>query len=169
MTPAAWLDERTPRERWLAGAVLAAVAVVLVAAGLRTVRADLAARSERIAAAERTLAHVRQLAADVAVAPDAADAGDTVLTRLETAAGAVVGRERIASMTPLDTVDTSGVREERVAVRLTGASLGEMVRLLHALEAADPPLPVVRLDLRKHPDDARHFDATIEVSRMTAP
>ncbi|HEV7735520.1 MAG TPA: hypothetical protein VGR62_25320 [Candidatus Binatia bacterium] len=169
MTPADWLGERTPRERGLAGAVLAIAAIVLVVAGIRAVRADLAARGERVAAAERTLAHVRQLAIDVAVAPGTVEAGDTVLTRLETAAGAVVGRERIASMTPLDTTDTAGVHEERVALRLTGASLGEMVRLLHALEAADPPLPVVRLDLRKHPDDARHFDATIEVSRMTAP
>lgn len=163
----AWWDDRSPRERWLVGTALASVLALVVIAVVTAVRDDLAALRDRVAAQERTLAHVRSLAADVTRATPATD-GDALLARLETAADAVVGRARIASMTPLDGADVAGAREERVAVRLTGASLGETVRLLHALAAADPPLPVVRLDLRKHPDDARHFDATIEVARLVA-
>jgi hypothetical protein len=136
-----------------------------VAIAVGAIRDDLAALRERVAAQERTLSHVRGLAAELSHAAPAAD-GDALLARLETAADAVVGRARIASMTPLDGAEVAGAREERVALRLAGASLGETVRLLHALAAAEPPLPVVRLDLRKHPDDARHFDATIEVSRL---
>ncbi len=163
----AWWDERSPRERWLAIAAVGALLATVVALLVGTIRDDLAALRERVAAQERTLAHVRGLAAELTRAAPAGD-GDALLARLETAADAVVGRARIASMTPLDGIDVAGAREERVAVRLSGASLGETVRLLHALAAAEPPLPVVRLDLRKHPDDARHFDATIEVSRLVA-
>ena len=163
----AWWEERSPRERWLAGLALGGVLLLAASLVVGAVRDDLASLHEQVAAQERTLAHVRGLAAELAHAPAATD-GDALLARLETAADAVVGRARIASMTPLDGADVGGAREERVALRLAGASLGETVRLLHALAAADPPLPVVRLDLRKHPDDARHFDATIEVSRLVA-
>lgn len=161
----AWWDDRSPRERWLAGIALATLLVTAGIVVVGTIRDDLAALRDRVAAQERTLVHVRGLAAELTHAAPAGD-GDALLARLETAADAIVGRARIASMTPLDGVDVGGAREERVAVRLAGASLGETVRLLHALAAAEPPLPVVRLDLRKHPDDARHFDATIEVSRL---
>jgi hypothetical protein len=162
-----WWDERSPRERWLATAALAALLATIAAIVVGAVRDDLAGLRDRVAAQERTLAHVRGLAAELTRAAPAGD-GDALLARLETAADAIVGRARIASMTPLDGIDVAGAREERVAVRLAAASLGETVRLLHALAAADPPLPVVRLDLRKHPDDPRHFDATIEVSRLVA-
>jgi hypothetical protein len=162
-----WWDDRTSRERGLIATVASLVVLAAALLVVDAVRDDLASLRDRVAAQERTLAHVRGLAAELRHVPSTDD-GDALLARLETAADAVVGRERIASMTPLDGADVGGAREERVAVRLTGASLGETVRLLHALAAAEPPLPVVRLDLRKHPDDARHFDATIEVSRLVA-
>jgi hypothetical protein len=90
----------------------------------------------------------------------------SLVTRLETAAGAVVGRPRIAAMTPTTAPLPEGLREERVSVRLSDTSLGEVVRLLHGLESADPPLPVARLELRKHTDDPRHFEATVEVAQV---
>jgi len=71
-------------------------------------------------------------------------------------------------MTPTAAPQGEGLREERVALRLSGASLAETVRLLHTLESADPPLLVTRVALRKHPDDAHRFDATFEVSRLMA-
>jgi hypothetical protein len=88
------------------------------------------------------------------------------VTRLETAAEAVVGRPRIAAMTPTTAPLPEGLREERVALRLAGTSLAELVRLLHGLGSADPPIEIARLELRKHPDDPRHFDATIEAARI---
>src|SRR5262249_22592652 len=59
-----------------------------------------------------------------------------------------------------------GLREERVALRLAGTSLAELVRLLHGLGSADPPIEIARLELRKRADDPRHFDATIEAARI---
>ena len=104
---------------------------------------------------------MRRLAAAVGrdAAPTGSDAtGASLLSRLEETAGAVVGRERIASMTP-----AAGVAENpRVALRVVNASLVETVRLLHALER--DALGVAKLELRKHPDDPGRFDATIEVA-----
>ena len=77
-----------------------------------------------------------------------------------------MGRPRIAAMTPASTPLPEGLREERVTLRITGASLGELVRLLHGLGSADPPIDIARLALRKHPDDARRFDANVEAVRV---
>jgi hypothetical protein len=128
---------------------------------------DLATLTTRVAAHERELADVRRAAAVLAraPAPAAADA-PPLLARLETAAVAAVGRERVASLTPVAAEDASA--EERVALRLAGASLAQTVALLHALEAATPPLAVTHLELRKLPDDAGRFDATMEISAPRA-
>jgi hypothetical protein len=40
------------------------------------------------------------------------------------------------------------------------------VGLLHALEAARPPLRAARLDLRRHPDEPGRFEATVEVAEL---
>lgn len=155
-----WLAGRSARERRLLA--VAAIVTGLVVAWRATVavRDDLAGLRARVTGHERELADVRRLAA--AVGRDAAPAfpdatGASLLSRLEGTAGAVVGRERIASMTP-----AAGVAENpRVALRVVNASLVETVGLLHALER--DALGVARLELRKHPDDPGRFDATIEV------
>jgi len=162
-----WLAGLSARER----ALLAAAAGILVAvAGFRTVlavRADLVTLRARVAAHERELGAVRRAAATLRRSPAApiADPG-SLLARVEAAAGGTVGRDRIASMTPAAGSVEDGVAEERVALRVTGAALAETVGLLHALETATPALPVARLELRKHPDDAARFDVTLEVSAL---
>jgi hypothetical protein len=160
----AWLGTREGVLLAVAGLAAAGVAVL---AGALALHADLSERAARVAAGERDLAMLRRLAADLGPAPAATpSSGPSLMTRLETAAAAVVGRPRIAAMTPTTTPVADGLREERVAVRLAGTSLGELVRLLHGLGSADPPIEVARLELRKHPDDPRHFDATVEVARI---
>jgi hypothetical protein len=89
-----------------------------------------------------------------------------LVARLETAAAELVGRERIAGMTPASATLDDGAVEERVALRLAGASLADTVRLLHALESAVPPLHVARLELRKRPDDRTRYEALVEVSEV---
>jgi hypothetical protein len=164
---ASWLAGRSSRERaLLLGATVAMVGLGAVGAGLAA-RDDLAALRARVAAHERELVEVRRLATLLARAPAtnppaAADA-PSLLTRLEVAAADTVGHERIASMTPAATSGPAVPGTERVALRIAGASLAEVVRLLHDLETGDPPLAVTRLELRKHPDDATRFDATVEV------
>lgn len=164
---AAWLAGRAPHERAaLAAAALAVALGGLVAAGL-AVRADLGRLEAAVVSRERELAALRRLAAELGPPPAAPrPGGPSLVTSLETAAGAVVGRPRIAAMTPASTPLPEGLREERVTLRLSGTSLAELVRLLHGLGSADPPIDIARLELRKHPDDARRFDASVEAARV---
>ena len=162
-----WLASRAPRERVLLAVVAGAGLLACVLAAALAIHADLAALEERVASHEHELIALRRLASNLGPTPAPAPAGSpSLVTRLETAAEAVVGRPRIAAMTPTSTSLPEGLREERVALRLAGASLAELVRLLHGLGSADPPIEVARLELRKHPDDPRHFDATVEVARV---
>jgi hypothetical protein len=163
-----WIATRSRRERALLVLAAAAMAVVLVLGIALALRADLVALQARVGARERELATLRRLAADLGPVPveNARADARSLVTRLETAATAVVGRPRIAAMTPTTAPLPEGLREERVAVRLSDTSLGEVVRLLHGLESADPPLPVARLEMRKHADDPRHFEATVEVAQV---
>ncbi len=164
-----WLAARAPRERALLAAVAAAVALgTMIAAGLG-VHDDLARLEDTVTSRERDLVLLRRLASDLGPAPAPSPAGGpSLVTRLETAAAAVVGRPRIAAMTPAATPLPEGLREERVTLRISGVSLGELVRLLHGLAGAEPPIDVARLELRKHPDDAHRFDASVEAVRVVA-
>jgi hypothetical protein len=163
----AWLALRAPRERALLTGVLGAAAVGGVVAAALAIHADLARLDAAVVAGEHELAALRRLAADLGPAPAATPTGGpSLVTRLETAAAAVVGRPRIAAMTPATTPLPEGLREERVTLRLAGTSLAELVRLLHGLGAADPPIDVAGLTLRKHPDDPRRFDASVEAARV---
>jgi len=165
---AARLAALAPRERRLVAAAAAIFALVVGGRIAVAVHDDLATLRARVAGHERDLADVRRAAATLRRSAPATAEGDgaaSLLSRLESAAGGAVGRERIASMTPSAGPVEDGVAEERVALSVRGASLVETVRLLHALETATPPLRVVRLELRKHPDETERFDATVEVTQ----
>jgi hypothetical protein len=164
-----WLAGLTARERAaVAGAAIALALSGAVAVAL-AVHDDLSRLAATVESRERELAGLRRLAADLGPAPAPSPAGGpSLVTRLETAAAAVVGRPRIAAMTPASTLLPEGLREERVTLRITGVSLGELVRLLHGLGSADPPIDIARLALRKHPDDARRFDANVEAVRVVS-
>lgn len=169
---AAWLAARSARERALVGAAAALTVLVAGVLAALAVRDDLASLSARVAGHERELREVRRLAAallhDPATgAPEAADA-TALMARLEAAVDGAVGRERIAGMTPAPPRVEGGLVEERVTLRVSGASLGDTVRLLYALEGASPPLRVTRLELRKHPDDPARFEATLEAAALRA-
>src|SRR5262249_51724662 len=121
---AAWLAALAPRERVLVSA--AAVLTVVIGAGgaAPAGRADRSARRAGVAGHERELAEVRRLAAVLRQAPaTTATDGAPLLTRLEAAAMETVGRERIAGMTPTTSATSDGAQEERVALRVSGASL----------------------------------------------
>lgn len=159
----AWLGARSARERvCLAGAATIAAGVAFEHVAL-AVRGDLALLTVRVQAHERELATVRRAAATLARSTPHDGAGGASLARLEAAAVAIVGRERIAAMTPGTAPAEGGVAEERVALKIGGATLAETIALLHGLEAATPPLHVARLEMRKHPDDGTRFDVTLEV------
>jgi hypothetical protein len=166
----AWLESRAPRERaLLLGAALLAALILIGRAGL-AVGDGLALARARVAAHGRDLTEIRRLAAALGrQAPPVRSAGmeesPSLVSRLAVVAEAAVGRERIASMTPTTEPAADGRVEERVALRVSGASLADTVRLLHDLESGSPPLVVTGLTLRKQPDDARRFEASVEVAR----
>lgn len=151
----AWWETRSTRERNLLRVAAAACALVLALRMGTAVVQDLAATESRLASQERDLAAVRRLARELAQQRAAAASGDErpLVTRIE----AVVGHERIASMTPV-VGDRDGV-----ALRLVGASLGEVVRVLYGVEQAGDRVDT--LDLVKHPDDPSRFDVTLEIAR----
>lgn len=159
------LGRLAPRERRLA-AVAAGVGALVVAAHLAlAVWSDLAALEARVAGRERELLAVQALAARLRRGVAPADAAEPPLvTQLEQAATGTVGRARIAAMTPGTTPLGAGLEEERVTLRASGASLAEVVSLLHALEVGPVRLPVVRLELRKLAAPSE-FAATVEVAR----
>ena len=163
----AWLGGRSARERLFLVAAAATAVVTGLALGALAVRDDLAALHRRVAAHERDLAVVRVLARRLTAGrPAGAASEDTsLLAEVQQAAEGVVGHERLASLTPAAGPVEDGLAEDRVALRLSDAALPELVGLLHALESA---AHVVRLDLRKHPDDPARFDATLEVARLRA-
>jgi len=165
----AWFSARSARERALVAAAGALAAVILAASAALAVWEDFGTLRARVAARARELQEVQRLATAVRHAPVAAVASpDTpsLMATLETVAGGIVGRDRIAGMTPGTASAEDGLVEERVALRLPDASLAEIVRLLYVLETADPARGVSRLELRKHPDDPARFAATIEVASL---
>ena len=163
-----WLAGLAARERALLGIAAGVLAAVLAGHAALALRDDLTTLRVRIAAHEHELAEVRRAATTLRrsrrPAPEAG--GGSLLGRVESAALGTVGRERIAGMTPAVGSVEDGLAEERVTLRVIDAALPETVGLLHALETASPPLPVARLELRKHPDDAARFDVTVEVTAL---
>ena len=165
-TLAAWFAGRSARERLLlAGAGALAAAVVALQLVL-AVRDDFATLRARVQGHERELGAVRRAAATLARSGPGGETTEAPLARLETAATAVVGRDRIAAMTPAAGPVEDGVAEERVALRIAGATLVETTALLHGLETATPPLHVARLEMRKQPDDPTRFDVTVEIATL---
>jgi hypothetical protein len=160
------LARLAPRERRLLVAGTMVAALVVVPHLTLATWGSLAALQARVAGRERELLVVRGLAARLQNGIAPADAAEPpLLTRLEQVATGTVGRERIAGMTPGTEQLGGGVQEERVVLRVSGASLAEVVSLLHALEVGPVPLPVVRLELQKLPAARTEFAATIEVAR----
>jgi hypothetical protein len=159
----AWWQTRSAREQRLLGMALLAGGLALGLQLAITVGRDLAQTRARIAAQEHDLAAVQRLARELAQqrASSAASDDTPLVTRLEAAAAGVIGRERIASMTPM-----VGARDG-VALRLVGTSLGETVQVLYGIEGGGNH--VEKLDLVKHPDDPSRFDVTLEIAGAEAP
>ena len=159
-----FLARLAPRERRLLGAAAGVAALVVVTHLVLAVWGSLAALEARVAGRERELRAVQTLAARLRRGTAPAEATEPPLvTRLEEMASGTVGRARIAGMTPETAQLGAGIEEERVTLRASGASLPEVVSLLHALEVA--PMPVVRLELRKLAAAPAEFAATVEVAR----
>jgi hypothetical protein len=155
---AGWLGERSERERRFLTVAAAGTALMAALQGGAMLSRGVADARARVDSQRRELATVRRLARAleqgrrIAATAD----GSPLVTRLETAALRVVGRERLASMTPV-----AGA-PDTVALRLVGTSLEETVRVLHEVEDGDAQ--VQKLELIKHPDDPARFDVLLEIA-----
>jgi hypothetical protein len=154
-----WWEARSSREHTLLRLAATACALALAFSIGTGVMQNLAATRARIESQERDLTAVRRLARELVQRRTTAARADDrpLVTRIEATASSVVGHERIASMTPMVGA------EEGVALRLVGASLGEVVRVLYGVEQAGDRIDTV--DLVKHPDDPSRFDVTLEIAR----
>lgn len=155
----AWLAGLGERERRLVLAAAGLAVAVAAALALGAVHDDLTALRDRVAAHERELAQVRRLAATLGPVRAPSHDDGALLTRLQAATDAAALGDRVTAMTP-----TTDAEPARLALRVSGASLAETVRLLHLLDEDGAPLGVGRLALRKHPDDPRRFDVTLEIA-----
>jgi len=164
----AWLAGLSPRERTLLTLAGAFTLGLLLLGAVLAVRDDLATLRARVAGRERELAEVRRLAARLhqAAGGESSTPDGALFTRLQAAVDQSVGRDRLAAMTPAEGPVEGGFAEQRVGLSLRGATLAQVVALLHTLEGGAPPLPVARVELRKLPDDATRFDASIEVVEL---
>jgi type II secretory pathway component PulM len=164
----AWLTSLSRRERTLLTAAGALTLGVVVLGAVVAVHDELTALRARVAGRERELGEVRRLAARLRQEGGTATAAPkgALFTRLQAAVDESVGRERLAAMTPAEGPVEGGLAEERVAVSVRGATLTQVVALLHALEGGTPPLPVSRVELRKRADDPTRFDAAVEVVEL---
>jgi len=159
---AAWFFGRSPRERRLLMLGVGCAAVVLVGTAVVAVHDDLTGARARLRAKERELEHVRHLAGLLDGQSGTPTDETPLLSRMQSVADSIVGREQIASMAPSSgSPSAEGVVEERVAVRIVGISLPDLVRLLYAIEGESVALD--RTELRKHTDEPGRFDLALDV------
>ena len=108
----------------------------------------------------------RQIRTTEATAPKKKEAVEatadfSVLGFVEKAAGASLRPESIASMTPSRRPLDGGRQESTVELKLSGATLGEVVALLRAIEGESSPVYLKQFSVKKRYDDASRFDVTL--------
>jgi len=92
----------------------------------------------------------------------------SVLAFVEQAAGASLRPESIGSMTPARRPLDAGRQESTVELKLSGATLGEVVALLRAIEGERSPVYIKQFFVKKRYDDPSRFDVTL-VAAATLP
>jgi len=97
-----------------------------------------------------------------------ATADFSVLGFVEKAAGASLRPESIGSMTPSRRPHDGGRLESNVELKLSGATLGEVVALLRAIEGEASPVYIRQFSVKKRYDDASRFDVTL-IAAATLP
>ncbi len=174
---AALVERLSPRERVLVGAGAAAGLVVATwaLAGILTERR--ATLQAQIAASERDLDEMGrlrdrylQLKTERDVVRRMLDRGGSDFSLFSHLEGVtrdtLSSRERVAAMNPSTRTIAEDLQEEDVEMRLSGASLRELVALLYRVEKSDLPLLVSRVQMKKRFDQPFVYDATLVVGRL---
>ncbi len=171
----AFLQSRSPRERWLlvlSSCVLALIAVNALAVSPLDSRADRAAATATRLEAERTRAlriasDVRRIQGELVSVEKSIRPGEKVnlLSLLEQLASqAAIDKTQLESIKPKRPSDNEHYPETRVEVSLKGTTLKQMVDYLFLIENA-PMLIIVRsLRIRSKSGDRDEVDAIFTVS-----
>jgi len=165
-----------PRERLLV------TVLVLLGAGsaafLLLIEPAVTARTrnlQRIDALERdlpvmaTLAErIEQLEAQTGSASSSLPSAEfSLFAFIDKTAAASLTRESIASMNPSRHPLRDGKEETLVELRVSGASLAEIVSFLLRIEQAEQPVYVKRLELKRRYEDKTRFDATVVTGALS--
>ena len=166
------LDQLSPRERWLVGAVGGLFAVLLLLlAVVSPLRAALERGRERAAAAEqqltvalalrRELDEVQGRLAHVEQRIREGPRGNLFTTLESLARESAV---KVDSMQPQTVPGDAAYRETKVEVKLEGVSLAQLSNYLHRIESAPQLLSVKSLRIRTRSDKPDLLDVTFTVS-----
>ncbi len=172
-----FLQERSPRERWLIVlGVCALVGIALdgwVLSPLRARAAALEAETQRLEGdllrAAQVAREVRLLNAQVAHVETRIRPGEktNLFTLLETLATRAGVREQLESIKPKQPSGNDRFPETRVEVSLKGTTLGQTVRFLHEIESSPLHLIVRSLRIKARGDETNLLEVSFSVSSFT--
>jgi len=94
------------------------------------------------------------------------EGGASLFAQLESVTVPIIGRERIASMSPQTRSVGDRFEEESVDMRIDGVPVRELVKLLHEIEDGSPPMEVSRATFKRQYKDQTQLDVSLVVARL---
>ena len=171
-----YVEQRSPRERWLiVGGLLVAGTLLLQAVAISPLRngRDAAKReSSELATdllrAQRMARDIMLLRTDLERVEARIKPGESanLFTLLEKLASEAQMREHLESIKPKQPSNHPTYRETRVEVSLKGATLEQTVTFLYKIESAPVLLIIRSLRMKSRRDDATLLDVSFSVSNF---
>jgi len=169
-----YIQQRSPRERWLiAGVLMVAGTLLLQAAvisplrdGLTNAERDSTELATDLLRAQRMARDIVLLRADLERVEARIKPGEStnLFTLLEALAGEAQMGERLESIKPKQPSNHPTYRETRVEVSLKGTTLEQTVQFLYKIESAPVLLIIRSLRMKSRRDDATLLDVSFSVS-----
>ena len=94
------------------------------------------------------------------------EGGASLFAQLESVTVPIIGRDRIASMSPQTRSVGDRFEEESVDMRIDGVPVRELVKLLHEIEDGSPPMDVSRATFKRQYKDQSQLDVSLVVARL---
>jgi type II secretory pathway component PulM len=94
------------------------------------------------------------------------EGGASLFAQLESVTVPIIGRERIASMSPQTRSVGDRFEEESVDMRIDGVPVRELVKLLHEIEDGSPPMEVSRATFKRQYKDQTQLDVSLVAARL---
>jgi type II secretory pathway component PulM len=175
--PASALGRLSPREQRLLGlfallAVLSGLYVFVIQpafVGRARMEQHITSMEHDLATMQALAMRIRRLESGLGKAAANVDAAKdfSLFSFIDRAAAAAMSRDSIASMNPSRHALRDGTEETLVELRVNGVSLPELVSLLQRIEAAEQPVYIKRLEIKRRYDDKSRFDATVVTAAVS--